>query len=421
MIELQIISKILEESSTDIITSYNLDLSHFHVYKDEMEFIIKHQYEWGNVPDKATFLSNFPDIDFVGTNESNEYLVNTLLEEHTYSLASPVINKVAELMQTDSREAISYMMEQAKILNEHNRNKAVDIVSQANIRYSEYQEMKANPNKLRIETGFKEIDDLNGGWSRGEELILLFAKSGQGKSWVAIKMLQHAWKIGERVGLIEPEMSASKTGYRFDTLNGNMSNYSVSRGKDAEGYDEYIAQLQTKSTPFFVATPKDFDRKITISKLRTFCQTNKLDILGIDGVGYLTDERAGRGTNRTTELTHIAEDLMDLSIELKIPILMIYQSNRGVEKGADLELDNVRDSDGLVHNASEVWFVKQFDENCLRLGNLKSRNSKAGAKLDYTWDIDTGKFAYISNSTDNYSTQESRRATREEFKDNGDF
>ena len=57
-------------------------------------------------------------------------------------------------------------------------------------------------------------------------------------------------------------------------------------------------------------------------------QKNKLDILGIDGITYLTDERYKKGDNRTTMLTNISEDLISLSIELKIPIIVVVQSNR---------------------------------------------------------------------------------------------
>ena len=37
-------------------------------------------------------------------------------------------------------------------------------------------------------------------------------------------MLAHSWQLGYNVGLISPEMSATKIGYRFDTLVNHFSN-----------------------------------------------------------------------------------------------------------------------------------------------------------------------------------------------------
>ena len=207
-------------------------------------------------------------------------------------------------------------------------------------------------------------------------------------------MLEQAWRCGKRVGLIEPEMSATKTGYRFDTIAGNISNTALNRGQEIENYEDYITKLGKRDTPFFVASPKDFKRNITVSKLRAFVQANELDILGIDGISYLRDERSQRGDNKTTMLTNISEDLMDLSIELKIPILIVGQANRdGVRENEAPGLENIRDSDGIAYNSSVVIAVRQA-ESGLELAVRKNRNGRTGDTLNYYWDIDTGVFEY---------------------------
>ena len=141
-------------------------------------------------------------------------------------------------------------------------------------------------------------------------------------------MLAHSWEIGMNVGLISPEMSSTKIGYRFDTLINHFSNNNLVWGKEEKGYEEYIKKLKERKNKYIVTIPQDFNKKITVSKIKSFCQKNKIDILGIDGITYLTDERYKKGDNRTTMLTNISEDLISLSIELKIPILVVVQSNR---------------------------------------------------------------------------------------------
>lgn len=401
MTELQVVSRILNQKSMNIVTENNITDDYFISYKSEYEYIKNHVDKYGNVPDKETFLSAFPDFQIVDVSETDKFLVNTFNEEYLYSLVVPFINQSAKLAQTDSRSALEYMQsELPKIISNSNQKIGIDIIKNSNERLEEYESKKINQDKFFISTGFKELDNIIGGLSCSEELVVIFARTGVGKSWVLIKILQNAWKEGNRVALLEPEMSANKTGYRFDTLNRNFSNMKLLRGQDEDNYDEYIKSLENNDTPFYILHPKDFSRKVTVSKLKNFCKTNGIDILGIDGISYLYDERKEKGDNRSTMLTNISEDLMDLSIELGIPVLVVCQSNRDGAKEEDSpNIENIRDSDGIAYNASLIISAKQKNEG-LQLSIKKNRNGKNGDNLIYTWDIDRGVFTYLPTHRD---------------------
>lgn len=417
MIELQVLSRVLKERNASILTLNGITEDYFITYPDEYAFIMNHIREYGNVPDKETFLSKFSNFTIVDVTESDKYLIETFNEEHLYSLMVPVINKLADIIQTDSRAAAEYLQSQLPSLVQNNVVLGVDIVSQAKERLREWQERRENKDRFCIPTGFEEIDEITGGWQRGEEFAVIFARTGQGKSWILIKTLEHAWKIGKRVGLIEPEMSATKTGYRFDTLSGNVSNSALTRGEDEPDYEKYIENLAKNEIPFFVASPKEFRRNITVSKLRAFVESNHLDILGVDGISYLADGRKQRGDNRTTGLTNISEDLMDLSIELGIPIIVVCQSNREGAKEDDApDLENIRDSDGIAYNASTVIAARQKGPG-IELTIRKNRNGKSGDKLIYLWDIDKGVFKYIPNEEAERDNSEDIKKAKEDFKD----
>lgn len=407
MVELQILSRVLKDKNLSLLTLNNITDDYFVTYQSEYEFIKDHVQKYGNVPDKETLLAKFPDFTIVEVAETDKYLIDTFNEEHLYAKAVPVVNKIAELMQTDANAAIEYLGSQLENLKVRSAVVGTDIISQARRRFQEYEEMRANPEKFQIATGFDQLDNIIGGWRRGEELVVMFARTGQGKSWLLIKSLQHAWRMGYRVGLIEPEMSDVKTGYRFDTLYGHLSNRSMVRGEDLPEYAQYIDDLEKRENPFFVVSPKEFSRRITVSKLRSFIETNNIDILGIDGISYLTDERMRKGDNRTTQLTNISEDLMDLSIDLKVPIIVVAQSNR---EGANTEeapgLENIRDSDGIAYNCSVAISARQKDAK-VELNVRKNRNGVTGDKLSYLWDIDTGKFTFVESDGDDDSSSRS--------------
>ena len=412
MVELQILNRILAEKSDSILVSNDITEEFFNEYKEEYDFIESHKRQYGNIPDTETFLSEFPDFDIIKVDEQDEYLVSTFREEYLYRMSVPVITRLAELLQTDSYEAVDYLKSQIPNLKITGVKKGIDIIHNANDRLKVWEETRENPKKYYLPTGFQELDEVIEGLHCGEELAVIFARTGQGKSWVTIKMLEHAWKMNKRVGLLEPEMSAVKTGYRFDTLHKNISNKELTKGGDVNGYSRYIQKLEKSDIPFYVAHPKDFNKKVTVEKLKSWVEANELDILAIDGISYMRDQRAQRGDSKTISLTNISEDLMDLSIDCGIPVIVVVQSNREGARNEDLELENIRDSDGIAFNASLVFSVQQKD-NMLQLAIKKSRNSATNIKLSYFWDIDTGRFEYVpsedSNLDDTERSEELRR------------
>lgn len=418
MIELQILNKILKEKSDSILTLNDITGEFFHKYKEEFDYIENHKKEYGNIPDTETFLAAFPEFDVLQVAESNEYLINELREQHLYSISVPVIQKLADLMQTNSYEAVEYLKSNIDSLKVDGVVKGSDIISQAGERLEIYNETKENKETHFIETGFKELDDVLGGFHLGEELVVIFARTGQGKTWVSLKMLEHIWKMNKRVGLLEPEMSAIRTGYRFDTLHKHISNTNLIRGEEVKGYERYINELKEKEVPFFVAHPKDFQRKVTVSKLRSWVESNNIEVLAIDGISYLTDERKQKGDSRTVQLTNISEDLMDLSEDLGVPVIVVCQSNREGARNEDLEIENIRDSDGIAYNASIVLAIQQKEVG-LQLLVKKSRNSSTNAKLTYVWDADVGKFEYVASTDSGIDDTEKAEAVRRKF-DNDD-
>ena len=417
MVSLQILNKIISTKDISIITDNNLTIDYFLEYEDEYSFIKEHFDNYKNVPDTETFINKFPDFELLEVTESDRYLVDAIREEYLYSKSVPVIKKAAELLKSDSNEASRYLQSELVNLTPNYTTPYVDIIH-SNSRVEMFEDKSNNKDKWFIPTGFEELDDIIYGWQCGEEFVVIFARTGIGKSWMLVKVVQHAWKIGKNVGYISPEMSADKIGYRFDTLNNHFSNMALVRGDKSkvsiDEYKQYNEKLAEHNNRILVSTPKDFDKQITVSKLRTFIKENNLDMLAIDGITYMTDERYKRGDNKTTSLTNISEDLMALSCELKIPILVVVQSNRGGTEKDTPDLEDIRDSDGIAHNATKVISLNQKEE-ALVMKIKKNRDGKIGDKLTYLWDIDLGEFTWMPGDCDS-ATIERKEQKREEVK-----
>lgn len=412
MAALQVIGKVLSTKDISLLRKYGLSADNIHDprLKETYQYIETHYSTYGNVPDIASLTDKFPDViqQLVPVGESDKYIAEALWEDHLYHLSAEVINKCAELMQTNSVEGVQYLQSQLGKLTATLNVTGTNIITTAHERL-EMWEKKRSGEIAYIPTGFHELDSKIEGFAPGEELVVVVARTGVGKTFVLTKMLTESWQSGRTVGLIEPEMSPQKIGYRFDSTFKHFSNSALSYGRDLKEdeskYRQYVDELSQRKTPFYVASPRDFGGRVAVSNVRSFCEANKIEVLAIDGISYMTDERGNSTDSVTTAMTNISSDLMDLSIELGIPIIIVVQSNRenGVASGGSkLDLSNIRDSDGIAYSASLVISLYRKD-NALHLDMLKNRNGPLFT-LAYDWDTDAGRFAFLCEGE--YSSNE---------------
>ena len=80
-IEVQIINKILNEKSLDILIDYGVDSSYFSEFKAVIDFIINHHETYQVIPDSFTLCSKFNQFELIEVNEPNEFLMAQLFEQ----------------------------------------------------------------------------------------------------------------------------------------------------------------------------------------------------------------------------------------------------------------------------------------------------------------------------------------------------
>lgn len=406
MIELQVINKILQQGSLTLLRQNNIDAEYFITYKAEIDFILKHHQNYGNVPDMETFLSEFNKFDVVEVHETDKYLIETLQEQFMYAKMVPFVNKLAELVTEDSKEAVQFIMGQVDELKKLSAQYKVgyDIVKNSDDRRNEVKFRTEADGLLGITTGIKELDDITHGWLK-EDFIVIVGRTNEGKTWVMLFFLVAAWLSGMTVLLYSGEMSETLVGFRFDTLNEHFSNDAMMSGKKNLGteddpktlddYFDYLDNLSTTDVPFVVCTPKHIGgKRLTIPVLHQLIEQYQPDIVGIDQLSLMDDYRASKGEQSRLRYTHIAEDLYLTSEKYGIPILSPAQANRDAKKNAKNneetpELEHISESDGVGQNATRVISIKQLGPT-MKLGLKKNRYGKNNQEVLLIWDIDKG-------------------------------
>lgn len=405
LVQLQILNLILSSHDFSFVIQNNLTVDYFPNLKSEFNYIYNHFKKYGQTPDLETFLKSFPEFEVIEVNESKDYLLSELYREKNESFLATTFNKVRDLLMAGKTDDAMNLFSSAAQLSSANKHlDAVDILSDIS-RYDAYLDKCNDFNKYYISTGFKELDDIIGGWDRNEELAVIAARSGIGKSWLLLKFVVAAVQKGLKVGLFSGEMSVNKVGYRFDTLMSHISNGKLIHGniEAANQYKVYLDNLKTNhSGNLFIMTRDMVDGKCGVNALRNFVEKYDLDILFIDQLSLVDDDHNAR--QQFERAANVSKDLKILQVTKHIPIISVSQQNRtAVEEGSFAGTENIAQSDRIAQDATLILFLT-YKDNILTVSIGKARDGGTNTVLKYAVDLDHGKYDYIKEDESDSDT-----------------
>lgn len=404
MIQLQFLNKLITTKDSSLLLMNNLTEEFFSDYREEYRWIKEHLNKYGNCPDIHSFVAKFPNFDVVDVTETTTYLIDELYQDYNKRKLASVFNRVRDLINQDKiDEAMAVYTTAASDIVQSTHLETVDIFQNTS-RYNDYVDKCTSFDKFYIKTGFKELDELIGGWDRLEELGTIVARPGVGKSWILHKVALAAAEQGLTVGIYSGEMSENKVGYRIDTLISHISNSAIMRGNDSVqvDYKKYMEELPKKfKGTIKVLTPAMINGAASVTALRAFIEKENLDILCVDQHSLLEDDRRAR--NPVEKAANISRDLKNLQVLKKIPIIAVSQQNReSTDNGPSTA--NVAQSDRISQDSTVIVFLEQKD-NVLTLNLVKARDSVNGKKLQYAVDFNRGIFTFIPTEESVQSSQ----------------
>jgi len=427
VIQLQFLNYVLNSKDSSLIVLNNLNEGHFSDYKGEFAYIKRHLDKYGNIPDLESFLSSFQEFEVIKVNETPQYLIEELFTDYKTRKLAEVFNKVRTLLMAGKvDEATRLYQEEAENFYVGVSLQSVDILKDTT-RYDAYLERTKDFNKYYISTGFRELDQIIGGWDRQEELATIVARTNYGKSWILLKCAAAAAKQGLKVGIYSGEMSERKVGYRIDTLVGHIPNGSLIHGNISiqSEYEQFIKQLPTMFTGSLkVLTPNMINGPADVNALRLFIEKEGLDILFVDQLSLLEDYRHGK--TPVEKAANISKDLKNLQVLKRVPIVSVSQQNRTKNEGGGVDTTQIAQSDRIGQDSTCIIFLEK-DEDIIKLNLVKSRDSANGKVLSYLVDFNKGDFTFIPEEVEegqqpqqpqqtgnDYPTQPNKESTGED-------
>ena len=397
MCELQAINYAYSKNSIQMFIINGITSDYFTTYKDHYNYIVRYHEKYNQLPSKEIFQSKFSDnFEWIVVSDSEESIIDRLREAKLFRDLINDYKDIGELIKSENTvKAIEKMASISQQYLKQEQSSCVDLISDAKLRFDTYIERCENPEKAFVTTGLKELDDILGGWDLKNETAAICARTGFGKSWWMIFFALMAAKSGLRVGYYSGEMEIDLVGYRLDTFMGNIANGSLTHGNAnvKNQYETYMESLN-KVVPghIFCITPDMLDGSATVGKLRAFVEKYDLQMLCVDQLSLLDDQR--RAKTPREQFANISKDLRALQRLKKIPILEAVQLNREDTTETGPTTKNIAESDRIGQDATTVLFIERKSDNVIFTVG-KARNAKTGDKLTYAWNINMGTFHYI--------------------------
>ncbi len=277
------------------------------------------------------------------------------------------------------------------IRNSFSKSDIYDMKPLMKMVFQNFYDIFTNKTETGIPTGYPDLDRLTGGLRR-QEMFVLAARPSIGKTALALNIVRNimmkevAGQPRKKVVFFSLEMSADQVGQRLlcteaqvplsSITNHRMLESDLIKLKKAAGT---LAKAELKIDP--TGGLSVFEMR---SKARKIKEQDGLDLIVID---YLTLMRAdvSAADGRQVEVAAISGGLKKIAKDLNVPVLVLAQLNRDVEKGqggknARPKLSNLRESGAIEQDADVVVFLHR-DRDESKATNPEAERDGVDAEL----------------------------------------
>jgi replicative DNA helicase len=211
-------------------------------------------------------------------------------------------------------------------------------------------------------SGFKDLDEVTGGFQPGN-LIVLAARPSMGKSALVTNIAENAaLEHGRPVALFSLEMSEAELSQRFLASQAKIKGEDLRKGRLTETkWPKILAASEKLSrAPLYVDDSSDLGIMEVRAKARRL-HSQTPGGLGLIIVDYLQLMRADeRIESRVQQVGQMSRGLKILARELDVPVIALSQLSRAVEQRGGEKipiLSDLRESGNLEQDADAVIFI----------------------------------------------------------------
>ena len=279
----------------------------------------------------------------------------------------------------DSETAIKEATERRRISDFH---KAKDVAEHVKMTIDTPKEVKTD-GVSGLTTGFDKLNSITQGFQAGD-MIIVAARPSVGKTALALNFAYRAAnRTNKPVAIFSLEMPAEALVKRLIGIESSVSLTKISTG-NLQGIDRAkVANAIHKisSLPIFIDDSPNVKLMDIIAKSRKLHASEpELGLIIVDYLGLVTTGNTSKGSDsRQEEVRKTSLALKALARELKVPIIVVSQLSRDVEKRGENKrpiLSDLRDSGSIEQDADVVMLLYREDY----YKNSRNPNANVGNK-----------------------------------------
>jgi replicative DNA helicase len=211
---------------------------------------------------------------------------------------------------------------------------------------------------------------------QGGQFLVIYGRPKSMKTWIAIDIACHAYMTSrKRVLFYSREMSPQMISQRVAARMAKVDYKKFINGKlqpelkshvfnmlQELGEAEIAAGTYTNHQPCFVIVS---DRGAAngggVGWLQAKIRDFKPDIVFVDGMYLMRDDRSKQRSIDWKQIAHISQDLKLMAGEFDIPVIGVTQANRAADKAKGEDLTELAFTDSLGQDADGVFRVSKKD------------------------------------------------------------
>ncbi|MBQ9013965.1 MAG: AAA family ATPase [Bacilli bacterium] len=211
-----------------------------------------------------------------------------------------------------------------------------------------------NNDEKGIDFGIKFLDDIIGGLFKGE-LTTIAARSGVGKTALALQIMLNCINQNKKVLFISREMSKEQVFMRNITKKSGVSTKSMkNKTLEEEDWKKVIEVMSEFSKEDLLYIN---DKIGTISSLRKRIRELKPDIVIVDYLQLMSVESSMQ--NREREVASLSRELKNITLDFEIPVIQLSQLNDEMKDFRPWGERPMRDSKAIFHDSNNVIYIHE--------------------------------------------------------------
>jgi replicative DNA helicase len=360
-VELQLIAKILDTGELQAVLDAGITASSF-TPRSEAHRAFKYIYPYwrtkdtmGNVPTRDMIEDEIPTIDLP---EEDRIKINARIDSMKQFIVREAINTMQVeiekvVYEDDPRKAIQLVQRYAMELNVIGHSSSdLDVAKDKEDIIAAYEENKFREGLKGMPWPWSTLNEETGGINNAE-FTVLYGRPKSMKTWLMLKVATHVYLHANRKVLIYTrEMHPRVLRQRLvalmvqapykEFIDGRLDELEAAEGGTLEDrfYDlvstidieEDTIEAETGHRKGIIITSDRQDKRGGgVMGLRQKVERYKPDLICVDGVYLMKNDRDGKRSIKWDNITAITQDIHDICLDYNRPVIGTTQANRDSE------------------------------------------------------------------------------------------